>query len=249
MITAEPHNYYAKADGSAKDCSLGNVLFTIAGIIGVAVKNNYNYGFKSWVNQEYFVNPLPLIDSTQFKPFQNPITYAGFDLGFCGFNIPDNVIVNGYFGSYKYFEHCTALIKHYFTMKVFNRASFKDHIVIQYRNYNPLSGFYPLDHNYYEEALSLLPNKKIVVVTDNIDAARKATKLKCEYISSSPILDFSLLSHANYLIMANSTFSWWGAFLSGAETVAPKYWFDPNGAMGDCPIGNNDLYLKEWRVV
>ena len=47
MITANPNGYFKRADTNC-DCSLGNVLFTIAGVIGTAVKNNYKYGFKGW---------------------------------------------------------------------------------------------------------------------------------------------------------------------------------------------------------
>lgn len=253
MITAIPHNYFTKIDGQ-KDCSLGNVLFTLAGIIGVATKKGYTFGFPPWVNQNWFGSfPLPVLPEKYFSPnklqrFQNPITYKGFDLGFCGFNIPDNSIVNGYFGSWKYFEHCKDMIRNYFTLKDIQKP-LKDCIVVQYRDYGNYLEFAHLDHTYYEKALSLLPNKKIYVVTNNIEKAKEVTKLDCEYLSVSPVADFYVISHCDYFVMANSTFSWWGAWLSKAKTIAPKVWFSPEGEFADCPIGNGDFYLPEWVQV
>jgi hypothetical protein len=254
MITAIPHNYFVKADGSTKkDCSLGNVLFTLAGIIGVATKNGYTFGFPPWANQNWFVQPLPVLlekylASDLLQRFQNPITYKGFDLGFCGFDIPDNSIVNGFFGSWKYFEHCQDMIRNYFTLKDIY-APMKDHIIIHYRDYSEFPTFNQLGKDYYEKALELMPDKNVAVVTNNVDSARKVLGWDCKYISSSPIQDFYILSHADYLIMANSSFSWWGAWLSKAKTIAPKVWFSPEGEFADCPIGNGDFYLPEWVQV
>ena len=248
MITAiPPHNFYT--DASKKlDCSLGNNLFTIAGVIGIAEKNGYEYGFNGWANQKYFVNQLPVLNKPISKPFQMPVNYKGFDLGFRGFDVPDNVQVNGYLGSYKYFEHCFDLIRHYFEMEELC-SPLKDCILVHCRDYAKFPEFYKLGHEYYKEALERLPKKDIVVVTDNIEYARKVIDLDCGYTCNPPIIDFYLLAHADYLVMANSSFSWWGAFLSQAKTIAPKIWFDPQGGFADCPIKIEDVYCKEWEII
>ena len=51
------------------------------------------------------------------------------------------------------------------------------------------------------------------------------------FISESDnIHDMCLMSMCNYNIIANSTFSWWGAWLAGHDRViAPKLWFGPDG--------------------
>jgi hypothetical protein len=242
MITSIPHNYWNKAD-QPKDCSLGNILFVIAGIIGIATKNNYKWGFHPWVNQEYFVNPLPLIDSTKFKPFQVSVNYQGFDIGFRGFDIPDNSIINGGLGSIKYWEHCEPLVKHYLKMKDITEP-YEDCILMHYRNFN-LEAWNKLDESYYKKALDQFPSKRVVVITDNIEAARKAVNINCEYVSNSPIIDFYLLSHTKYLVMANSSLSWMAAYLSGAQTVAPDKWYA--GSFSDCPTEDN--YLPQWTKI
>lgn len=243
MITSAPHNFYRKAD-VCFDCSFGNVLFTIAGIIGVATKKGYSYGFYDWPNQEFFVNPLPKVDETVFTRFQNPINFKGFDIGFLGFNIPDNSFVNGYFGSEKYFKHCEELIRHYFIMKDLWEP-YEDCILMHYRSYVGIDGVAHLDHEYYLEALKKFPSKRVVVVTDNIEVAKRAIKEDFEYVSNTPIMDFYLLTKTNYLVMGNSTFSWWAAWLSKAETVAPLKWYD--GYFKDCPTV--DLYCDNWTLL
>lgn len=241
MITAQPHNYFNKAD-SPKDCSLGNILFVIAGIIGVATKNGYKWGFKPWVNQEYFVNPLPGLDDTNFKPFQIPVNYQGFDIGFRGFNIPDNRIINGYFGSEKYWSHCDSLVRHYLTMKDICQP-FEDSILMHYRNYRKNEAWNLLQSDYYTEALKRMPKKQVIVVTDNIEAAYNTLGPDYQYTSNSPIEDFYLLSHARYLIMANSSNSWMAAYLGQPEIViAPENWYA--NSFKNCP--KEDNYRKGW---
>lgn len=240
MITTTRLQYSCNANTQKEmPFGFGNILFMVAGIIGVATKNGYSFGFNKWPNQDFFINPLPKIEKT-LPVFNIPANFRGYDVGFQGFDIPDNKNIYGYFGSEKYFEHCKELVRHYFTMKDIANP-YKDCVLMHYRNYN-LPEFAKLDQKYYSEALKHFPDKRVVVVTDNIEVAKRAIRLDCEYINNSPIVDFYLLAHADYLVMANSTFSWWGAWLSQAKTVAPKRWYDGNWK--DCPT--KDLYCKDW---
>jgi hypothetical protein len=231
----------AKSAGVEQDCSFGNRLFRIAGIIGIATKKGYDFGFESWPNQEYFVNPLPKLTNPRLPKMKVKPNFAGFDFGFCGFNYPDNIDIDGEFGSELYFEHCKDLIRYYFEMKPICEP-YKDCILVHYRDYG-LSGWVKLDKSYYSKAIKQFPDKKIIVVTDNIDEAFKQTGIKGEYTSNTPIIDFYLLAHADYLVMANSTFSWWGAWLADCPAVAPKDWFTNK------ELPTSDLYCKNWKVL
>jgi hypothetical protein len=240
MLTNTYINY--RKAGGVVDASLGNRLFRIAGIIGIATKNSYDYGFPIWDNQEYFVNPLPLCER-YLKPAFVPKNFKGYDFGFYGFNFPDERNIEGEFGSPKYFEHCTDLIRHYFLLRK-QCEPVKNRIIIHYRNYPPNNAWTKLGPDYYLKALKKLPDLPTLVVTDNIDVAYKNTGIRGDYTSNTAIEDFYILANADYLVIANSTFSWWGAWLSQAMTVAPARWF--TGEFADAPI---DLYLKHWILV
>lgn len=52
--------------------------------------------------------------------------------------------------------------------------------------------------------------------------------------------DMFLMTHCKELIIANSSFSWWGAFLNkrGGRVVSPKKWFNRNVEF--------DVWMDEW---
>jgi len=56
-------------------------------------------------------------------------------------------------------------------------------------------------------------------------------------------LDMVLMSHCKHNIIANSSFSWWAAWLnqnSDKMVIAPKKWFN------DVSINTHDLIPSEW---
>ena len=61
---------------------------------------------------------------------------------------------------------------------------------------------------------------------------------------NSAYVDMCLMSLCEGHIIANSSFSWWGAWLADSKmVVAPSViWFGPNNAHLD----TKDLYLDHW---
>ncbi len=74
------------------------------------------------------------------------------------------------------------------------------------------------------------------IFSDNIEWARANLKLPCQmiFVSQPGIKDFEelmLMSKCNHHIIANSTFSWWGAWLDPSPkkiVIAPTFWANPN---------------------
>ena len=62
-----------------------------------------------------------------------------------------------------------------------------------------------------------------------------------------PYVDICLMSLCSGGIIANSSLSWWGAWLQNkrGKIIAPKMWFGPAYADKDL----SDLYCKDWSVV
>ena len=84
----------------------------------------------------------------------------------------------------------------------------------------------------YEKALSMLPNVPVVIFTDDPKWALEEEMFESDkfYVSdgNDNLFDMCFMSMCNYHIIANSSFSWWGAWLSDSEkVVAPKRWFGP----------------------
>ena len=63
---------------------------------------------------------------------------------------------------------------------------------------------------------------------------------------NGPYHDLYLMSLCSDFIIANSTFSWWGAWLANRGTVvAPKKWFGPNNQH----LSTKDLYPVSWKII
>jgi hypothetical protein len=94
---------------------------------------------------------------------------------------------------------------------------------------------------YYRQAIELVSSKTLnpefVIFSDDMDWVRKNLNISfpCHYINankgSESYNDMRLMSFCNHHIVANSSFSWWGAWLGTGEqkiVIAPKKWFAKN---------------------
>lgn len=126
-----------------------------------------------------------------------------------------------------------------------------------------------LSVDYYIEALDKLDARiaggigVVVVVSDDIEWCRRELESKLPFpLIFSPFgeeknengkyLDFVLLASCRYLVIANSSFSWWAAYLKReAEkglVVAPKPWYGRKSRLGH--ISNTiDFYPTGWLIV
>ncbi len=163
-------------------------------------------------------------------------------------SITNNVYYKGSFQSSDFFLGYDLLLKTKFKIKLKYRNEFQNKfgnviknktLAIHYRigDYKIFGGKETgginlcLPDIYYQNALNLIKNKndyEIIIVTDDIEAAKhKLPEIKNKtIISDSEINDFQLLMHADILIISNSTFAWWGAYLNhkNAKVFAPEYW-------------------------
>lgn len=82
--------------------------------------------------------------------------------------------------------------------------------------------------DYYERAMAEFPDASFLVFSDDIEWCKRQDLFKdCEFSEGNDeITDLNMMAGCKGLIMANSSFSWWGAFLGEEKKViAPKHWY------------------------
>ena len=108
------------------------------------------------------------------------------------------------------------------------------------------------DLDYYKNSIELIKkqsnNKKKILIFSDDKQWCKNTFLGDEYIISentNPYIDLYMMTLCDYHIIANSSFSWWGAWLAKSKkTIAPSKWF---GRL----INKNtsDVYCNGWEII
>lgn len=112
-------------------------------------------------------------------------------------------------------------------------------------------GVYFAGMKYYKEAMDLFPEDSVFVVfSDRIQWCKvHFQQLKKNFVfieGNDAIQDLFLITFMKNHIIANSTFSWWGAYLDpnpNAIVVAPEYWLNPRLQSSRPDLY---LYLPNW---
>jgi hypothetical protein len=83
-----------------------------------------------------------------------------------------------------------------------------------------------METDYYERAMEEFPGEKFLVFSDDIEWCKKQEIFKdCEFSGSDELTDFNRMAGCKGVIMANSSYSWWAAYLSKGKVVAPLEWY------------------------
>ena len=141
----------------------------------------------------------------------------------------------------------------------------KDRIIIVHarrtdylRNQDIINFHGPLPVEYYKEAIkkmnNYVQNPIYILASDDItfwqDVIKECDELNENNIfilkDENEITTLALLQQFNNFIIANSTFSWWAAYLSREckKVIAPSKWFGPTG-----PKNYKDIYCSDWELV
>ena len=131
-------------------------------------------------------------------------------------------------------------------------------------SYQLLQDYHPLmKKEYYLEALSHFDeSKKVIVLSDTIDWCKKQDWLQDDrfYMSdasyevfddgaSVPYIDLCLMSLCSGGIIANSSMSWWGAWLQNntGKIIAPNPWYGAKAYnYGNAELCDADLIPERW---
>jgi hypothetical protein len=253
---------------------LGNQMFQYASLRGIAANRRfdfcippeYSFGVNDPNVKKSDTNIHTVFDLSKYNKFLEPnkmVKESGFHFDKNLFNTcEDNVDLYGYFQSEKYFDNIKEDIKKDFSFnpeivtacKKFIKEMINDEVIslhIRRGDYLNLQSFHPTPPiEYYEEALKKLSNVYVIIFSDDVEWVSKQHLFDEDrfYISEGNTSDFDmcLMTMCDYHIIANSSFSWWGAWLSQSKKViAPKTWFGLSLSHHD----TSDLYCDGWEVI
>ena len=103
-----------------------------------------------------------------------------------------------------------------------------------------------LTADWYRRALTKakVESKDVLVFSDDLAWCSGLDFLQGATFVDEPdeVVALHLMSQFRHFILSNSSFSWWAAWLSGAEdVVVPGSWFGPSG-----PQDTQDIYEPNW---
>lgn len=240
----------------------GNTAFTIAGVIGTALRSGQPYAFPRWKTydnaifgqpvddiESYLVNELPRIpDGVSFQDY-------GYFWGFRGLYLPSgNWSIDAHMQSAKFFDFCMPQIREVFRFK--DEPPQNDSIAIHVR-----FGDYIEDENaqhpvcsqgYYLDALNYLKynGESVKIFSDDLDRALKLIGLPPDKTEAVHYIDdFKLMKRCKSFICANSSFSFMAALLGehpDKKIIMPKIWF---GSQMPPEFDTKDIYPQEAIVI
>lgn len=186
--------------------------------------------------------------SRSSKQFKEDQTKRPFDEDLFN-NCEDESDIAGYFQSEKYFEHIKNEVLTEFKFKSEIEEQAKNEIKrvgeniisLHVRRTDYLEDKSSLPHPmkacdfaYYIEALNYFDNSRpVLIFSDEIDWCKKWFTGDRFFFSENKtnILDMCLMTNCLDHIIANSSFSWWGAYLgknNKKTVISPKKWFSFN---------------------
>jgi hypothetical protein len=102
-----------------------------------------------------------------------------------------------------------------------------------------------LRREYWRDAINHMkeinPDIKFLIVTDDIPCAKSYMPFDIPAVHQDIGFDFYIVNQAKWLIISNSTFSWWCAWLNTGvnKVIAPKYWARHNVSDGYWSVGDS----------
>lgn len=237
---------------------LGNNLFQIAACIGYAKKHGVKWGVKKgYIEPDFrcnqvdkFLPNLP-VAADFFRRYQEHSTGE-----FCHNyheipHHPDGVEIVGFFQSEKYFENARDEVRHWIGQHM--KPAPKHYmefcsIHVRRGDYVKHAGsFPPVGVGYVDQAIKHVQEKVpdikgFLIFSDDIDWCRthlnvlRFPKINLQYYSSNEWDDFTTMASCGHHIIANSSFSWWSAWMGrnpNKVIVCPSAdtWYGPESGI------------------
>ena len=259
---------------------LGNQMFQIAAVVNLAVENKIAFCFdqNTWPPMggaggeafqaspptKYLKNVFRKLPFKDIKSKNLFMVYNEPSFHYTEIHPRQNMLLNGYFQSERYFEKNAEIIKKVFSppksiINDFNNRFVKESPDCQFVSIHVRRGSHlknphyhgSCDSEYFNESIKRFDQTvKFLVFSDDMDWCQDNFHgdnfLFVENQKDYEDLYYMSLCHHN--IICNSTFSWWSAWLNtneGKIIISPKKWFGPGYS------GHNlsDMVPPEWEII
>lgn len=256
---------------------MGNQIFQLACVIATGQRSNATIVLPT---RMLSLPIMELFDLTQFeiKDVIPNAVFREYD-NYEEIRIPSDgriYDIRGYRQAYKYFDDYSPFIRQIFTPKSYIMNAVKTMTPPRYISIHIRKGDYikfihkiPLlrefrrcQLDYYKKGILKLrtkyPDYPLLVCTDS---PKWVSSLLSE-LDSNAILaptipnispkftDFVILLQSDALVISNSTFSWWAAYLNpGRIVICPSPWWDPSGFIGtSMSLDGPYLHYPDWYL-
>lgn len=171
-------------------------------------------------------------------------------------NIPDQTKIDGTMQDEKYILHRKSEIHGWLKVRPeFECTDYAsdDICVINFRGgeYRFVKDVF-LPRQYWDDAVKQMriinPNFRFIVITEDVNTAKKFfPDFEVQHFSIAK--DFIIIKNAHYLIIANTSFAWFPAWLNTnlKLCIAPKYWWAYNQSDGYWACDFN--ITREWKYL
>ena len=251
----------------------GNQMFQFSALKGIAINRGYQFCFPPSQNKDEYKDHQLLVPFKMENTSQLNVQYidsdrptvpeSGFAFDENLFNdCPDWVSIRGCFQTEKYFKHIRDELLQDFAFKdeikepcdemmdTFDKPPLSLHI--RRTDYIANPNHTTLDISYYEEALEQFDDdREVIVFSDDPEWCHNEPTFDSDRFliaeGNSQYIDMCLMAMCNGHIIANSSFSWWGAWLSNSDKViAPSGWF--KGSNNE-HLDTKDIVPEEWEII
>jgi hypothetical protein len=244
---------------------LGNQIFQWA--YGKSLSKKYNtdlfLDLNFYKNQsgntfrEFELDKFPNLNYETKKKENKKFTEIVDDFCYKELNYNENLnyYLNGFWQSEKYFSEFSDVIQSELQPDVLTRKKLLSIVSdnsaslhIRRTDYVTSNGFHPVQNiEYYNKALDIIGNyDQLLIFSDDINWCKENLNYKKMIFieNMSSVENVWLMSLCKNNIIANSSFSWWGAWLNqnkNKTVVIPKNWFGNN-----VDLNTSDIYPNNW---
>jgi len=248
----------------------GKLLFEIPGILKVLKQDEKLYHTVNYFLWKHRLKKCILIQEPDYWNVDEEFVKY---IKAYSFNPEKNYYMNGFWESIDYISEKRDYLRNVFKFKINNEIKSLGDSINQNRksvsvhlrrgDYVTKSGSYInfniCDEPYYKNSISIVKQRIIepefFVFSDDIEYAKKvfANQEKVTYmIGHKDYEDMYLMSKCKHNIIANSTFSFWGAFLNQNKctiTISPCVQYEFRKEKNNAWYPHNMPVLSDWIVI